>query len=144
MRLSLFAFIWPKSPRIKGFRKHLWLLCSLGTQGANLGWSPGDQGHGHWAGCWRRDCCGSAQPRRRKEVETVGDVMEQNMRFGHTGEVTGMMVLKGTSLTNQPFFIGWYNSGWVSSRKENNKNKIAQKEIKKENGFHISYFRTPL
>lgn len=85
-----------------------------------------------------------AQLRWRKEVETVGDVMKQNMRFRHTGEVTGMKVLKGTSLTNQPFFIGWYNSGWVSSRKENNKNKIAQKEIKKENGFQISYFRIPL
>lgn len=51
-----------------------------------------------------------------------------------------MKVLEGTPLTNQPFFIGWYNSGWVSSRKENNKNKIAQKEIKKK----MASFKFPI
>lgn len=58
--------------------------------------------------------------------------MEQNVRLQtHWGGI-GMKVSEGTSLTNQPFFMGWYNSAWVSSRKENNKNKIAQKEIKKK------------
>lgn len=52
------------------------------------------------------------------------------------GKWKAMKVLQGTSVTNQPFFTGWYNSGWGSSRKKNNKeNKTVQKEIKKENGF---------
>lgn len=43
-----------------------------------------------------------------------------------------MKVLKGASVTNQPFFTGWYNSGGVSARKENNKNKTAQRRLRKK------------
>lgn len=57
------------------------------------------------------------------------------------GKWRGMRSLKETSMTDQPFFIGWYNSGWVSSRKENNKKKNSTKRRLRKK---MASFKIPL